>query len=189
MMAEVDVLVEGYTSDDGKGDDGNEATCCTITLVRDNGIVMVVDPGTLKSQDILVNALKERDLSTDDVNVVFLTHSHIDHFRNIGMFPNAKVIEYYGEWKDDLVDDRRNDLTDDLKIIETPGHNVTSLSLVVNTDKGKVVICGDVFWKKDFPEKDPYADDVEKLKESRKKILEIADYIIPGHAGMYGVKR
>jgi hypothetical protein len=29
--------------------------------------------------------------------------------------------------------------------------------------------------------------DVEKLKESRAKVLEMADFVIPGHAGEYGV--
>jgi hypothetical protein len=31
--------------------------------------------------------------------------------------------------------------------------------------------------------------DEKALKESRKKILEIADYIIPGHGKMFKVKR
>ena len=35
---------------------------------------------------------------------------------------------------------------------------------------------------------DPYAFDIKKLKQSRKKVLKFADFIIPGHAGMYKVK-
>ena len=33
-----------------------------------------------------------------------------------------------------------------------------------------------------------YASDIKKLKQSRKKVLKLADFIIPGHAGMYKVK-
>ena len=95
-MAEVKVLVEGYTSADGSGYE--ETTGPTITLVKDGDLVIVCDPGTLKSQSVLVDALKRENLTVDDVNVVFLTHSHIDHFRNIGMFPNAKSLEFYGIW-------------------------------------------------------------------------------------------
>jgi glyoxylase-like metal-dependent hydrolase (beta-lactamase superfamily II) len=37
--------------------------------------------------------------------------------------------------------------------------------------------------------RDPYVKDKEKLKESRKKILEIADYVIPGHGKMFKVEK
>jgi len=181
-MAEVKILVEGFTSADCEGE---EKTCPTITLVRDENIIMVCDPGTLKSQQILIDALYREGLKVEDVNYVFLTHPHIDHFRNVGMFPNAKVIEYYGVWEEDFVNDRENQLTKDIKIIETPGHNYTSLTLIVNTEKGRIAICGDVFWKENFPDTDEYADQPEKLKESRKKVLELVDWIIPGHAGMF----
>ncbi|MBR9683210.1 MBL fold metallo-hydrolase [Candidatus Woesearchaeota archaeon] len=186
-MAKVKVLVEGFTSADQP--DKEERTCPTITLVRDKNLIIVCDPGTLKDQSILINELKKENLTLNDVNVVFLTHSHIDHFRNIGMFPNAKVIEFYGAWHGDIVDDRQDQLTENIKIIETPGHNYTSLTLIVKTDKGNIAICGDVFWKENYPEVDEYADDMNKLRESRQKLLEIADYIVPGHAGMYKVKK
>lgn len=59
-MAKVKILLEGYTSDDGKGEDeGNEKTCATISLVQDEGINIVVDPGVLESQKDLVDALKK----------------------------------------------------------------------------------------------------------------------------------
>ncbi len=184
-MVEVKILVEGFTSADQP--DMEERTCPTITLVRDKDLVIVCDPGTLKSQQILIDALKEENITVNDVNYIFLTHSHIDHFRNIGMFPVAKVIEFYGVWYEDLVDDREGKLSENIEIIETPGHSYTGLTMVVMTDKGKIAICGDVFWKKNKPEVDKYADDLDKLKVSRQNLLEIADYIIPGHAGMYKV--
>lgn len=187
MAAEVKILIEGYTSADKPGE--KEVTCPTITLVRDKDLIIVVDPGILEDQKILIDALKKEGISLKDVNTVFITHSHIDHYRNVGMFPNAKVIEYYGVWYKNEVEDRQNQLTENIKIIETPGHNYTSLTLLVKTDIGIIAICGDVFWKENYPEIDKYADDPEKLKETRKNLLEIADYIIPGHAGMYKVKK
>jgi glyoxylase-like metal-dependent hydrolase (beta-lactamase superfamily II) len=182
-MAEVKILIEGYTG----ADSGEEKTCATISLVKDKDIVMVVDPGVLESQEMLVSALKKEELNIDDVNIVCLTHSHIDHYRNIGMFPKAKTLEFYGLWDKNTVEDWDEQFTDDIKIIKTPGHNSTSITLLVKTEKGTIAICGDVFWKKNYPEKDIYADDFEKLKESRKKVLASADWIIPGHSGMYKV--
>ena len=73
-MVEVKILIEGYTSADSK-EAGDEKTSPTITLVKDKGIVMIVDPGVLESQEMLVDKLKE-GLEIDDVNIVFITHSH-----------------------------------------------------------------------------------------------------------------
>lgn len=183
LMAQVKILIEGYTSADKPGK--KERTCPTITLVRDGKKIIVVDPGTLANQGTLVGALKKEGLTPDQVNTVFLTHSHIDHFVNIGMFPKAAVVEYYGVWRNNVVEDRPTNLTKDIKILETPGHSFSGLTLLVKTPIGKIAVCGDVFWKEDYPKKDPYADNPKTLREMRKKLLKIADYIIPGHAGMF----
>ena len=66
-------------------------------------------------------------------------------------------------------------------------------------DKGKIAIVGDVFWWEDDEEhktdfeslmnhKDPYVKNEEQLKQSRKRVLELADYIIPGHGEMFKVE-
>lgn len=184
IMAEVKILIEGYTSVD-TAESGQEKTCPTITLVKDKDIVMFVDPGVLEDQKILIDKLKDEGLTVEDVNIVCITHSHIDHYRNIGMFPKAKTLEYYGLWHKQTVEDWKEQFTDDIKIIKTPGHDYSSITLLVKTDQGIVAICGDVFWKENSPEDDIYASDKEKLKHSRKKVLEMADYIIPGHGAMF----
>jgi glyoxylase-like metal-dependent hydrolase (beta-lactamase superfamily II) len=188
-MAEVKVLIEGYTSADSKEESGKEKTCPTITLVKDKDIIIVVDPGVLESQQMLVDALKKENLGIKDISLVFITHSHIDHYRNIGMFPNAKTLEFYGLWNKNTVEDWKEQFSEDIRIIKTPGHDKTSLTMLVKTEKGNVAICGDVFWKKYFPESDSYADEPKKLKQSREKILKLADYIIPGHAGIFKVDK
>ncbi|MBR9704400.1 MBL fold metallo-hydrolase [Candidatus Pacearchaeota archaeon] len=182
-MAEVKVLVKGYTSEDKD----EEVTCATISLVRDGDIIMVVDPGVLENQKILVDSLKKEGLRIEDVTHVCITHSHIDHYRNIGMFKDAKTLEYYGLWDGNKVDDWGEDFSKNIKILNTPGHDKTGITLLVKTDLGVIAVCGDVFWKKDFPKKDIYADDIDFLKKSRKKVLELADYIVPGHDDMYKV--
>lgn len=184
-MAEVKVLIEGYTMSES----GEERTCPTITLVRDREIVMIVDPGVLESQKLLINALKREDLKVSDINYVCLTHSHIDHYRNVGMFPDAKTLEFYGIWDGNTVQDWKEDFTDDIKIIKTPGHSRTGITLMVKTKIGRVAICGDVFWMEGGPAEDSYANDMKQLQKSRKKVLALADYVIPGHAGMFKVKK
>lgn len=183
-MAQVKVLMEGYTS--GEAD---EHSCSTIVLVRYNKKSMVVDPGTMPDQKLLINSLKKEGLSVDDIDVVFITHSHMDHYRNIGMFPKAKALDYWGWWDGDVWSECTGKITEELSIVKTPGHNYDGITLLVKTDKGVIAICGDVFWKKDFPKDDPYANDKEKLKDSRKKVLELADWVIPGHGKMFKVEK
>lgn len=184
-MAEVKVLIKGYTSADAEG-----RTCSTISLIKDENVVMIIDPGTARSQDVIIEALKKEGVAISDINFVFITHSHIDHYRNIGMFSKAKTLEYFGIWDEDKDGvDWKEEFTPNIRIIKTPGHNYDGLTLLVKTEKGIIAICGDVFWKEDFPEDDPYASAPEKLKESRKKVLEMADWIIPGHGPMFKVKK
>jgi len=188
-MAIVKILIQGFTSADSASDGGKEITCPTITLVRDGDIVMVVDPGVLESQQLLVDKLKEEGLNVDDIKIVCITHSHIDHYRNIGMFPRAKTLEYYGLWDGGAVKNWQDQFTENIRILKTPGHSYDAITLFVKTEDGIVAICGDVFWKENGPENDPYASDPERLKESRKKILEMADWIVPGHGAMYKVNK
>ncbi len=188
-MAEVKVLIKGYTNADSLKERGIEKTCATISLVKDKDITLVVDPGVLESQDLLVEALKKEGLAVEDIDIVCITHSHIDHYRNIGMFPSAKTLEFYGLWDKNSVEDWKEDFSEDIKIIKTPGHDKTSITLFIKTHKGIIAICGDVFWKENYPLLDNYADEPLKLKESRKRIIELADYIIPGHDSMYKIKK
>ena len=186
MAAEVKILVEGYTNADTKAESGGEEkTCATISLVRDGDLIMVVDPGILESQQILIDALAKEQLDVKDVNMVCITHSHLDHYRNIGMFPDAKAIDYFGICNKDVCEDWHEEFTSNIQILRTPGHDYTNITLFVRTDNGIVAICGDVFWKENYPKDDIYATDLEKLKKSRKLVLEMADWIIPGHAGIY----
>jgi len=185
MKAEVKILLEGYTTADIKADIGSEKTRPTVTLVKDRDIIMVVDPGTLSDQEILVDRLKDEGLTVNDVNIVCITHSHIDHYRNIGMFPTAKTLEYFGLWDKEMVDDWNEQFTENIQILRTPGHDYTGISLLVATEMGKIAICGDVFWRENSPEHDIYATNPEKLKISRELIIRVADWIIPGHGPMY----
>lgn len=193
MSAEVKILVEGHTNADSASEAGEENTQPTITLVRDGDIIMVVDPGVLPSQQVLVDALKKENLTVEDVNYVCVTHSHFDHYRNVGMFPNAKTLEYWGIWDKNTTGDWDENFTSNIQVFHTPGHDYTSITLFVTTGPeseypGVVAICGDNFWKENYPadpHNDAFASNPEKLEESREVILKMSDWIIPGHGPIY----
>jgi glyoxylase-like metal-dependent hydrolase (beta-lactamase superfamily II) len=183
IKAEVKILIEGYVSAEADGH-----SCSTIILVLDEEMKIVVDPGTLPDPMLLIKALKKEGLNINDINVVCITHSHMDHYRNIGMFPKAKALDFWGYWEGDVWKKCNGRISDNIKLIKTPGHSYDSITILVETGKGKIAICGDVFWKEKFPNspsEDPYASDKKKLEESRKKVLKIADYVIPGHGNIF----
>ncbi len=190
-MAEVKVLIEGYSVSDGE-----EFSCSTVTLIKDGDLIIIVDPGTMKDQAILIKKLREENLTIGDVNVVCVTHGHPDHYRNVGMFPKAKLLEYWGLWDRDSVEDWESPFSKDIEIIKTPGHDDAAITLLVKIDQGKIAVCGDVFWwttsekqEVDINKKDPFAKNQKRLVDSRKKLLEVADYIIPGHGKMFKVEK
>ena len=194
-MAEVKILVVGYAREE---DDALYASP-TTTLVRDNGKLILVDPGA--NEQLLLEALKDEGLTPGDIDIVFLTHYHIDHILNIRLFPGKDIYDgdiiYSG---DKEVEYEGIIPGTNVQVIPTPGHADEHCSLLVETDKGKLCIAADVFWWMDNEEqktdresllthKDPYMKDEQALLESRKKVLEIADYVIPGHGKMFQVEK
>jgi glyoxylase-like metal-dependent hydrolase (beta-lactamase superfamily II) len=194
--AEVKVLIEGYAKTEGD----EEVASSTTTLIRENNLNILVDPGM--NRELLFRSLKKENLSINDIQYVVLTHTHIDHCLLAGIFEKAVILDdssaytFDGKIKEH---DGRVPGTD-IKIIKTPGHDQFHCAVVVDTaNLGKVVVAADVFWWKDCEEqktdkeslinyKDPYMKNEKQLTESRKKIIEIADYIIPGHGKMFKVK-
>lgn len=190
-MAKVKILIEGYAKEIK---DGWQASS-TTTLIESNGKFMIADPGT--NRELLLEKLKQNNLTVSDINFVFMTHYHPDHNLLSGIFPNAKVLDDELIYEGDSQVEHRGDIPGtDIKIISTPGHDQFHASLIVPTKEGTFVVAGDVFWWSDkekqkidmdnlLAHKDPFVKDREALLESRKKILEVTDWVIPGHGKMF----
>lgn len=184
-MNTVDVLIEGYVRELSESTWEASSTCTLITTT--NGKRIIVDPGSNKT--LLLTALTKRNLTVPDIDWVFLTHHHLDHAMNVGMFPKAKIIDGEGIYHEDRGEVVPETIPDtDIRIIKTPGHETSHASLVVPTAEGTTVVAGDVFWWMEGEQQvlavdkmDPFASDMTNLKESRKKVLELADTVIPGH--------
>jgi glyoxylase-like metal-dependent hydrolase (beta-lactamase superfamily II) len=179
-MATVDVLIAGHVEDTPAG----KSVHPTVSLVRDGGLVIVADPGILSDPALLLDALAEHHVTVRDVTHVFVTHHHLDHTRNVGMFPTARVVDVDSVYDGSLWlghDGDGHHLSDDVSVIETPGHAQECAALVVRTDDGTVVLTH-AWWFADMtPVSDPLAWDQEALNRSRERILAIADIVVPGH--------
>lgn len=184
----VKVLIEGYA----KEVNGEEFASSSTVLIQDGINNIIVDPGS--NRTLLIDKLTEEGLTTKDINIIFITHTHLDHSLLMGMFENAKIYDDSSiSSMDSKILEHNSKIGNNIEIISTPGHDQFHMSVLVkNTDKGNVVISGDVFWWSDeeaqltdkeslLNKEDPYVKNIEQLISSRKKILEIADYIIPGH--------
>lgn len=196
-MTRVRILIEGFAEEF----DNFEQISPSVALIENDVIKIIVDPGFNREQ--LLNALEKENLKTEQIDFVILTHNHLDHCLLAGIFENAVVLDNSDQYSQNGVIKRQteNMLGDDIQIVSTPGHDPFHCSVVIKTeDMGNAVIAGDIFWwlsnaepTKDYDTllnlEDPYVKDEAKLIESRKKILEIADYIIPGHGKMFKVKR
>ncbi|UCD04562.1 MAG: MBL fold metallo-hydrolase [Candidatus Woesearchaeota archaeon] len=196
-MAEFKVLVEGYA----RKEDGCSYVSSTTTLIKENGLNIIVDPGM--NRELLLESLQKEGLSTKDINYVILTHYHIDHSALVGIFENAEILddgEIYS-FKSTIKNHDGKIPGTDIEIIGSLGHAMFHCSLIVKTeDYGTVVIAGDVLWWRETEEqktdkksliehKDPFVKNEEQLIESRKKIIDLADYIIPGHGKMFKVEK
>ena len=161
---------------------------------------IITDPGC--NREKLLEALDKEDLTTDDIDYVFLSHCHLDHILLAGIFEKAKFVTFDTNLmydRDLMLEWDRHTLGKDIEIIETPGHVLEHISLLVNTPVGKVAIAGDAIWWRegekqvfDINQKDhsqAKGMNMKELIESRKKLLENADYIIPGHGKMFRVKK
>ncbi len=193
-MPEIKVLIEGYARQIQNG----WLASSTVTLVKTSNKNIIIDPGC--NREKLLAALGKENLKVDDIDFVFLTHNHLDHALLAGIFSNARILTTEEIYKNDNQIAHGNIIPDsDLKIIQTPGHCNEHCSLVVPTEKGVYVVAGDVFWYVDgekqtadigkVDDAHPAEVDMKKLTESRKKILQIADWIIPGHGKMFKVEK
>lgn len=192
-MNKLKVIIPGFAREY----DGYEEASPSVVLIITDKYKIIIDPGF--NRQAILDALSKENLTTGQIDFVILTHTHLDHCVLAGMFENATILDDSDQYlKNGEIRRQGNNILDDgIQIISTPGHDQFHCSIVVEmADMGKVVVAGDVFWwyegnepKKDYESLlnlvDPYVKDLDALTDSRKKILEIADYVVPGHGGMF----
>ncbi len=191
LTTKVTVLIEGYARKNGKY---YEATCSTI-LLEDSGKRILVDPGC--NEGILIQALRKRGISLKSIDLIFVTHTHLDHILNVRLFPHVDVADGTTIYRGGKEVAYRGILPGTtIHIIPTPGHTADHATPLVRTEQGIIAIAGDLWWwegeqktdqKSLMSLADPLATDRAILLKSRKLILSKADYIIPGHGSIFRV--
>ncbi|HMF31553.1 MAG TPA: MBL fold metallo-hydrolase [Candidatus Lokiarchaeia archaeon] len=183
----------------------------SMTLVQSDGATLLIDTsfineGNVKQPNIERNArhvaaaFARYDHKLEDVQEIFVTHWHHDHFGNIGLFPNA-LVRFAGISKKKVERTLANfnmlnecaevrqgaDWHEGLAVIPTPGHNTHHHSVVIAFDDATLVAAGDAIVSQSYYDHGAvwtYNTDFQServAKESMAKIRDIADIIIPGH--------
>lgn len=168
-----------------------------------------MDHRTIQAEDVVPfeESLSKFGLKPLDVDVVIVTHLHLDHFFNLRKCKNAKAIiqeeelkfaynprppfsqhysrELYEGINFETVSGD-TEIIPGVEVVLTPGHTAGNQSVSIATEKGKVVIAGFCSLDENFDEKgyivpgihfDPF-----KAYESIVKVTEISDIAIPLHS-------
>lgn len=158
-------------------------------IIKDENIILI-DPGT-ESKEYFKEILDELNLDLNDVDLVFNTHSHYDHFQGNKYFPEADKMAFepdagkISRKTDEEITRIREEeklSTGELtfKIIHTPGHSKGSCSLHL---PGEILICGDlVFANGSYGRVDLEGGFLKDLKKSLEKVKDLDfKHLLPGH--------
>jgi N-acyl homoserine lactone hydrolase len=158
-----------------------------VTYIRFNNKNILIDTGSRGRKTELISELSELGLTVNDIDLVVLTHFHMDHAFNVMLFENATVVGWNHIWQSEYTE-RIGEL-DFLKadygieLFRTPGHAEEHLSVLFEIDGTKVVISGDAinehFYNTGLVNVFTY--DESLYIQSANTVKNFADVIIPGH--------
>jgi glyoxylase-like metal-dependent hydrolase (beta-lactamase superfamily II) len=179
MPADLNVLCSGYAA---------ERVASTVVLIRDEGAVIVVDPGMVASRAKILDPMERLGVSPDEVTDVVFSHHHPDHTLNAALFPRARFHDFWAIYTGDEWTDRPADgfqLSPSVRLMATPGHTAQDITTLVTTGSG-LAACTHMWWSSEGPAIDPLAEDQEMLERSRARLLALEPaIIIPGHGAPF----
>ena len=177
--ASLHVLFDGYVG-------GTVAS--TVTFAADGDVRVVIDPGMVPDPRLaILDPLAALGVAAEEVTDVVLSHHHPDHTLHAALFANARVHDHWAVYKGDLWTSRSAEgveLSPSIRLIETPGHTPQDITTLVETPDG-VVACTHLWWSASGPAEDPYATDPAALHAGRRRVLEVAALVVPGHGAPF----
>jgi len=214
-MASVSIILDGFPGKSSRGYFG----WCTVSLIKSEEQNIIVDTGSYGDKWLLLSKLRGYGIKPQDIDIVILTHLHYDHCINAVTFPNAEIVisekelDYVFSDKPSEVGDtfiphtiierltkERNiteikkdtHITENISVINTPGHTPGCISVKVEEENKTTVICGDCprsAWELIKGESILCFGSPKDFKNTIKRIRKIANLIIPGHDRPFTIRK
>lgn len=182
----------------------------TVVYVRVGNTRILIDTGWegfetgSQRPNRLLMELDYHGIAPSDIDEIFITHWHADHYYNLPLFHNARVV-YAGLPPSQVTSNLRQISADNeivkmkegenwlpgLRIMETSGHSSHDHSVVMNFKNKTIVAAGDAivskmyYHRREFFPNERAKDHLEELNRSFDRIVDMADIIIPGHDGPF----
>jgi len=179
----LDMLTVGLLVKDG---DVIKEAHSSSTLLRSDGVTVVVDTSSRERRDSIVDSLRWLDVRPEEVDFVVTTHAHHDHMGNDDLFSAAEFIMHRGEAPSEgrtVMEDDMMQIAPNVVLVHTPGHSRGSISVFVEGDQRYAVTGDAVPLEDNFRRMQPPGIhyDREVALQSIKRVGEFADIIVPGH--------
>jgi len=159
-----------------------------VTLIQNGPSNILIDVGGRGRLPEIQAGLAKKGLKEDNIDLIILTHFHLDHAFNISAFPKARIIGWNHEWKAGSTfrfkDIETWRIAEGIHILPTPGHTPEHISVIAEMPDGKkIVIAGDAINHKYAETKtiSAYAFDKNLYAKNADKILGLANTIYVGH--------
>jgi glyoxylase-like metal-dependent hydrolase (beta-lactamase superfamily II) len=179
---------------------GVRSAICTCTLIQGEGFRTLVDPSLSNVDDMARELDRRTGLKPRDVDAVFVTHDHGDHFAGLAHFRGARwlagaevaaVLNQSGKFSKS-VEVAGVRLFEAIEVVHTPGHTMSHRSLRFDCRGLSVVVAGDAVATQDFWwERRGYYNciDFELSAKTMDHINDLADLVVPGHDNYFLVQR
>lgn len=183
------VLFAGYGPWPVPGPGTTIDVASTVTFIRSGDRKIIHDPGFVPSRAAILDPLRERGFSPEDVTDIIFSHHHPDHTLNAALFPNAQVHDVWGICKDDkwlLRMAEGVEVAPGIRLIQTPGHTQSDITVLLAAEEGLVVLTH-LWWGADVPpDDDPFAVNNVDFHAGRKRVLALNPaVIVPGHGASF----
>lgn len=187
----------------------------TVALIKQQDHNILFDTGSYGDRKQLIDALAEHNLKPNQIDILFVSHLHFDHFLNAELFQQAKIQvperdldyvlnrEYIG-CEDPYVPDVMirhmealltpycdgEEIVDGLNAISLPGHTPGTSGLLATNDR--VLFAGDAvknLWEFDKNMSPPAFFCSQRAVENYSTIKKIAEVVVPGHDNPFRIKQ